>query len=207
MKTLVNIIKILRYAHFKTKCYFAELTIFLHWDHNALCPPPPLILHNHCLRFLLGRLYYPGWIGNNAYVTFFFWGGGGGRAGAVSKLHYGLSENGEWTLSYPFTISSNQNRRQLFCLSYLVVCFCFVIGHGWCFEAQWRFAVGRLPSSPVSQAAYPHTHPWYRGSRRSFHAGRGGGWGRRGGRCCGLSLRNDVTAKYGRGCCCSAKLG
>ena len=125
----------------------------------------------------------------------------------VNKFHYGLSENGELTYSYPFFIGSNQNHCQLFCLSYLVVCFCFVIGHGWCFEAQWRFAVGRLPSSPVSQAAYPHTHPWYRGSRRSLHAGRGGGWGRRGGRCCGLSLRNDVTAKYGRGCCCSAKLG
>ena len=31
---------------------------FFHKDHNAPCfpPPPPIILHNRCLRFLLGRL-------------------------------------------------------------------------------------------------------------------------------------------------------
>ena len=36
-------------------------------------PPPPGIWHNHCLRFLLGRLYYPGEI----------------------MVHYGLGEDGE----------------------------------------------------------------------------------------------------------------
>ena len=38
----------------------------------------PKILHNQCLRFLVGRLNYPG-------------GGGGG----VNKVHYGRGENGK----------------------------------------------------------------------------------------------------------------
>ena len=50
------------------------------------------MLHNHCLGFLLGRLYYPGEIENNGYAIFFEGGGGG-----VNKVHYGLSESGECT--------------------------------------------------------------------------------------------------------------
>ena len=46
--------------------------------------------HNHCLGFLLGRLYYPGEIGNNGYAIFF-------EGGGVNKVHYGLSESGECT--------------------------------------------------------------------------------------------------------------
>ena len=50
---------------------------------------PPKILHNHSLRFLLKRLWYPGEIRNNGYVK--FWG--------VNKVHYSLDENGEFKVS------------------------------------------------------------------------------------------------------------
>ena len=40
---------------------------------------------DNCLRFLLGRLKYPGEIGNNSYAK--FW--------AVNKVHYGVCENSE----------------------------------------------------------------------------------------------------------------
>ena len=65
-----------------------------HIDHNATClppppspppPPPKKRMHNRCLQFLLGRLCYPGEIGNNSYAK--FWG--------VNKVHYGLFENSE----------------------------------------------------------------------------------------------------------------
>ena len=54
-------------------------------DHKAPCLPPPQenkgcitivfgfswdILHNHCIRSLLGRMYYTGEIGNNGYAKF-----------------------------------------------------------------------------------------------------------------------------------------
>ena len=78
----------------------------LSYGHDAPCltpvppPPPPQkkkkkkLLHNRCLRFLfLGRLYYPGEIGNNGYTNVFLWGGVGG--GGLNKMHYGLCENGE----------------------------------------------------------------------------------------------------------------
>ena len=50
-------------------------------DHNAPCLPLK-ILHNHCLTFLLGRLWYPGEIGDNGCAK--FW--------ALNKVHYGLWE-------------------------------------------------------------------------------------------------------------------
>ena len=45
----------------------------------------PKILHNHCLRSLLGRLQYPGETGNNGYVT--FW--------DVGRGYYSPCENDE----------------------------------------------------------------------------------------------------------------
>ena len=62
---------------------------YFHIDHNApyLPPPPPKKkkLYNRCLQFLLGRLCYPGEIGNNSYAK--FWG--------ANKVPYGLCENSE----------------------------------------------------------------------------------------------------------------
>ena len=52
-------------------------TTHLFLPHKTLC--------NRCLRFLLGRLYYPDEIGNNGAK---FWG--------VKEVHYGLCENGEF---------------------------------------------------------------------------------------------------------------
>ena len=63
---------------------FAVFTIFT-LDCNALCLPPK-ILHNLFIRFLLGRLLFPGEIGNNGYGK--FWG--------VNKVHYGLCEKAAW---------------------------------------------------------------------------------------------------------------
>ena len=60
-----------------------------HIDNNAPCipypapPPPPKkkkkrkVLHNHCLRFLLGRLSYKEEIIIKGYAK--VWGGGGGK--------------------------------------------------------------------------------------------------------------------------------
>ena len=45
------------------------------------------ILHNHYLRFLLGRVKYSGEIGNNGYAIS-FWEGKEG----INKVHYGLRE-------------------------------------------------------------------------------------------------------------------
>ena len=53
-----------------------------------LVPSASKFLSNHCLGFLLGRLLYPGEIGNNGYVK--LW--GGGEQGAYN---YCLGENGE----------------------------------------------------------------------------------------------------------------
>ena len=70
---------------------------YFHIDHNAPClpppppsstplpPSPPKKMLNPCLQFLLGRLGYPGEIGNNSYAK--FWG--------KNKVHYGLCENSE----------------------------------------------------------------------------------------------------------------
>ena len=52
------------------------LTIFIETIIHLVYPPK--ILHEHCLRFVLGRLQYSGENGNNGYV-FFLWGWGGGR--------------------------------------------------------------------------------------------------------------------------------
>ena len=59
-----------------------------HISHNALCLPPPpppkkKKLHNHCSKFLLGRLYVPGEIENNAYAK--FWG--------ANRVYYGKCGN------------------------------------------------------------------------------------------------------------------
>ena len=66
-------------------------------NHNAPClspthPPPPQILQNHCLGFLLRRLLHPEEIGNNGYAKFFLGGSGGG---GVNKVLYGLCESSE----------------------------------------------------------------------------------------------------------------
>ena len=53
-----------------------EFTIFTDTIMLLVYPPPPKkkkkkkILHNHYLRFLLGRLYYSGEIGNNGLGFF-----------------------------------------------------------------------------------------------------------------------------------------
>ena len=44
-------------------------------------------LYNHCLRLLLGRLKYPGKIGNNAWLR---------KILGENKVHYGPCENGNW---------------------------------------------------------------------------------------------------------------
>ena len=54
--------------------------------------------HNHCLGFLLGRLYYPAEIGNNGYAIFFLGGGGGGAGG----VQYGLYESSEYQICHRF---------------------------------------------------------------------------------------------------------
>ena len=49
-------------------------------------------MHNHCFRFILGRLQYPGEIGYNGYAkleTMVM------QNLEVNKMHYGLCENGE----------------------------------------------------------------------------------------------------------------
>ena len=58
---------------------------YFHIDHNALCLPPPQkkktqppFFCNRCIRSLLGRLWYPGEIGNNSYAKFC----------GVNKVHY-----------------------------------------------------------------------------------------------------------------------
>ena len=53
--------------------YAGKFTIVTETITDLVYPPPPGIWHNHCLRFLLGRLYYPGEI----------------------MVHYGLGEDGE----------------------------------------------------------------------------------------------------------------
>ena len=73
-----------RRSHCRILIYRSWAIHYFHIDHNAPCLPPN-ILHNHCLRFLLGRLKYPGEIENNGYAK--FWG--------VNKMYYGLFENGE----------------------------------------------------------------------------------------------------------------
>ena len=53
-------------------------------------PPPKKKWRNHCLWFLLGRLYYRG----DVYVIFIFL-RGAGRGGGKHKFHYGFGESGE----------------------------------------------------------------------------------------------------------------
>ena len=70
----------------------------LHIDHNTPCLVPQ-ILHNLCLRFLLGRLLYLEETENNVYAFFFVSGvGGGGRVGVSNKVNYGLYESGEFEM-------------------------------------------------------------------------------------------------------------
>ena len=61
---------------------------YFHIDRNAPCPPPQ-ILHNHCLQFLLGVTVVPREIIDNGYAK--LW--------SVNKMHYGLCQNGEFTSS------------------------------------------------------------------------------------------------------------
>ena len=55
---------------------------------------PHNFLHNHCFQFLLGITAVPIEIENNGHANFFFLGGGVG-VGGLTKVHYGLCENGE----------------------------------------------------------------------------------------------------------------
>ena len=55
-------------------------------------PPPPQILHNDCIRFLLGHEDDPREIENNAYAKFFFWGGG------VKEVYCGICESREFEI-------------------------------------------------------------------------------------------------------------
>ena len=73
-----------RGSHFRILIYRSWAIHYFHIDHNAPCLPTK-ILHNHCLRFLLGRLKYSGEIENNGYAK--FWG--------VNEMYYGRCENGE----------------------------------------------------------------------------------------------------------------
>ena len=59
----------------------------LHIPHNTPCLPP-IILHKHCLLFLLGPLLYPGEIKNKGYAK--FW--------EANKVYYGRCEiaNGQF---------------------------------------------------------------------------------------------------------------
>ena len=52
--------------------------------HLVYPPPTPEIFHNHCLRFLFGRLQC-------GYAMFFFSGGG-----EVNKMHCGVYKNCEF---------------------------------------------------------------------------------------------------------------
>ena len=61
----------------------------LHISHNAPCLPPPppppfaspnFALHEHCFRFLLGRLEHPGKMKTKGYAISFL-GGGAGAGG------------------------------------------------------------------------------------------------------------------------------
>ena len=63
-----------------------------HYNVPCLPTPPPKILHNHCLGFLLGQLLYPGEMEKKGYAKL---GGGGGGGGGVNKKHYGLCESSE----------------------------------------------------------------------------------------------------------------
>ena len=72
------------FSLFSTLWRFVLPPRHLHRDYNA--PYLPLkSLHNHCLRFLLGRLQCPGEIRNSGYAKFC----------GVNKVHYCLGENGE----------------------------------------------------------------------------------------------------------------
>ena len=54
-----------------------------HYNVPCLPAPPPQILHNHCIGFLLGQLLYPGETGNNGYAKFGGQGVGGGKQEAL----------------------------------------------------------------------------------------------------------------------------
>ena len=66
-----------------------------HIAHNRLCLPPK-ILHTHCFKFLLGRLYVSREIRNKAYAK--FWGQTECIMGNVkaNRVYYGQCENGEY---------------------------------------------------------------------------------------------------------------
>ena len=67
-------------------------------------PPPPQILHDHCLQFFLGITVVPRDEDNKTMVMLFFWCGGAGGLGG-NNLHCGLCENGKF-LSFWFSFHS-----------------------------------------------------------------------------------------------------
>ena len=60
-------------------CASVDIVVFFTSTPPSPPPPPPKekrkekrekTMHNHCFRFILGRLQYPGEIGNNGYAKF-----------------------------------------------------------------------------------------------------------------------------------------
>ena len=80
MKQMTN-----TYRNHFSRSYENRSICYLQIYHNTPCFPPK-IFHKHCLRFLLGRLQYPGEIGNNGYSKFWW----------ANKVYYGRCANGEY---------------------------------------------------------------------------------------------------------------
>ena len=76
-------------------CFRGLALHYFPMDHNAPCLPPR-ILHNHCFPSLQGITVFRREIENSGSEKFFRWGGG------VNKVHYGLCENGEFSLKIQF---------------------------------------------------------------------------------------------------------
>ena len=72
-------------------CLYLMNSPFAHILHYIAPCSPLKFLHNHCLRFLMGRLQYPVEIGKKCFCGF-FWGGGGEGGGYIM---HGLCEKGK----------------------------------------------------------------------------------------------------------------
>ena len=74
-------------------------------DHNSPCLPPK-ILHNHCLRFLLGTTVLETMVIQS--FVFFLGGGGGRRGGGGNKVHYGLRK---WWIEMTMSLTFEWKKR------------------------------------------------------------------------------------------------
>ena len=72
-------------------CLYLMNSPFAHILHYIAPCSPLKFLHNHCLRFLMGRLQYPVEIGKKCFCGFFL--GGGGEGGGY--IMHGLCEKGK----------------------------------------------------------------------------------------------------------------